>query len=100
MKKYIALFLVLALLGLCACGGNSDTPNTSLSDQEKKDIATACIDQSVDVLLDKIGQPASSDYVPSCLDPDGGAEDGELSYGTFTVYTYRKGDTETVVDVE
>lgn len=110
MKKIISLFLVsLALLSLCACGESNPentTPSTQastekvLTAEEKKALATQCVDQSVDTLYNKIGKPQSSDYAPSCLDPDGGAEDGELVYDGFTVYTYRKDGTETVVDVE
>lgn len=110
MKKMISLLLVsLMMLGLCACGeGNGEensTPPTITSEkeltaQEKKDLAMDCVDLSVDTLYEKIGEPVSSDYAPSCLDPDGGAEDGELIYDGFTVYTYRKNGTETVVDVE
>lgn len=110
MKKILSLLLVsIALLSLCACGnGNqeSTTPSTQastekvLTAEEKKALAMDCVDLSVDTLYEKIGKPQSSDYAPSCLDPDGGAEDGELVYDGFTVYTLRKGDTETVVDVE
>lgn len=101
MKKLTALLLTLLLLCLCACGNaGSGTESKALTAEEKKALATECIDQSVAVLYEKVGQPVSSDYVPSCLDPDGGAEDGELAYQGFIVYTYRKGDTETVVDVE
>ena len=111
MKKYIALILVLvAMLSLCACGEKPDT-NTETTTQateskkeltveEKKDLALTCVDKTVDELYDLIGQPESSDYAPSCLNPDGGAEDGELYYEGFTVYTYKTADGETIVDVE
>ena len=46
-----------------------------------------------------IGEPGSSDYAPSCLNP-GVGEDGNLYYEGFIVYTYREGDTETVTYVE
>ncbi len=111
MKKYIALFLVLVvMLGLCACGektdGDSNTTTQStesqkdLTAEEKKTLALTCVDKAVAELYKLIGQPDSSDYAPSCLNPDGGAEDGELYYDGFTVYTYKTADGETVVDVE
>lgn len=110
MKKLIALMLALTLtMCLCACGGpaDSDTPETTttapqkeLTAQEKKEAALNCVDKSVEDLYALIGQPESSDYAPSCLNPDGGAEDGELYYDGFTVYTYKTADNETVVDVE
>lgn len=115
MKKYIVLLLVLALaLSLCACGkpAADTTPTTTEGTQQNettgqqtdgttapdlKALAMTCIDKSVDVLYDLIGQPNSSDYAPSCL---GDGEDGNLYYDGFTVYTYREGDTETVSFVE
>ena len=43
------------------------------------------------------GYPSSSSYGPSCM---GDGEDGILSYGSFTVYTFRSADgSETVTDV-
>ena len=108
MKKALSLLLVcFMLLGLCACGeAKPQEPPTDtateneLTAEEKKALAMECVDLDVQTLYEKIGKPVSSDYAPSCLNPDGGAEDGELVYDGFTVYTYRKGDTETVVDVE
>ncbi len=110
MKKYIALLLALIMmLSLCACGakpsGDDNTTQATetkkeLTAEEKKTLALSCVDKSVDDLYELIGQPDDSDYAPSCLNPDGGAEDGELYYDGFTVYTYKTGDSETVVDVE
>lgn len=56
----------------------------------------AFIGQSVSSLYAAIGRPNGSSYAPSCM---GEGEDGELFYNGFTVYTYREGNTETVVDV-
>lgn len=58
--------------------------------------AQAFIGRSASSLIAAIGQPLSRSYAPSCL---GDGEDGELIYSGFTVYTYREGDTETVLDV-
>lgn len=67
-----------------------------MSDFEK---AQSCVDLSVEELYALIGEPESSDYAPSCLNPEAG-EDGNLYYDGFIVYTYREGDTETVSYVE
>ena len=50
-------------------------------------------------LIALIGEPQSSDYAPSCLNP-GVGEDGNLYYEGFTVYTYKEDGVEEVVDVE
>lgn len=63
------------------------------------ELAESCIDQSVEELYALIGEPESSDYAPSCLNPDVG-EDGNLYYDGFIVYTYREGEVETVSYVE
>lgn len=89
--------MCVMMLGLCACD-NGGQSGTTTEQQSPKDLAISCIDQSVDVLIDLIGEPASSDYAPSCLGE--GGEDGNLYYDGFTVYTYREGETETVRDVE
>ncbi len=68
-------------------------------EQTHFELAMTCIDQSVEELYALIGEPESSDYAPSCLNPDVG-EDGNLYYDGFIVYTYREGDTETVSYVE
>ena len=66
------------------------------SDMEK---AESCIGGSVEDLYDLIGEPQSSDYAPSCNGGEG-AEDGNLYYDGFIVYTLKEGDNETVVFVE
>lgn len=63
------------------------------------ELAQSCIDQSVEELYALIGEPESSDYAPSCLNPDVG-QDGNLYYDGFIVYTYREGEVETVSYVE
>lgn len=116
MKKIIAILLVcLSVLWLCACGQSEDggaatpseTTGTVQDNQETGDTAAAdpkvlaqsCEGESVEVLIGLIGQPQSSEYAPSCLNP-GQGEDGMLYYDGFVVYTYKDGDTETVEYVE
>ena len=120
MKKLLTILLTLALLlSLCACGseapettGASDVETTApVADTtapttepttpaaDPKALAESCIDKPLDELIALIGEPQSSDYAPSCLNP-GVGEDGNLYYDGFTVYTYREGDTETVTYVE
>lgn len=66
---------------------------------DAKALAESCIDKSVTELFDLIGEPESSDYAPSCNGGEG-AEDGNLYYDGFIVYTLKEGDIETVVFVE
>lgn len=55
--------------------------------------------QSVDDLIEWLGEPLSREYSSSCL-VDGG-QDGQLRYEGFTVYTLVQPDgTETVYDCE
>ena len=61
--------------------------------------AESCIGKTVEELIALIGEPQSSDYAPSCLNP-GVGEDGNLYYEGFTVYTYKEDGVEEVVDVE
>ena len=68
-----------------------------LSDLEK---AMACKGLSIEELYAAVGEPqAPGDYIPSCLHPNSGGEDGELVYDGFTVYTYRDNTGEIVYDV-
>lgn len=115
MKKIIALLLVcLSVLWLCACGqpedggtaAPSETTGTVQDSQEigdaaadPKALAQSCEGESLEVLFGLIGQPQSSEYAPSCLNP-GQGEDGMLYYDGFVVYTYKEGGTETVEYVE
>ena len=62
-----------------------------------KALAESCIDKEVSELFALIGEPASSEYAPSCLVE---GEDGMLYYDGFVVYTVREGDVETVYYVE
>ena len=122
MKKSAAALLLAALLLLpsCASGdagetgsaGNAANVNinepaqqettgesASLTPEEAKEAALACVGGTTADLYGRIGEPESSDYAPSCLGP---GEDGNLYYDTygFIVYTYRENGEETVRDVD
>lgn len=114
MNKLIMIVLTLALvLSLAACGAaqpaeppasttaaaetTGDAETTEAKDPAE--LAKSCIDKPLSELIALIGEPQSSDYAPSCLNP-GQGEDGMLYYDGFVVYTYKEGDTETVQDVE
>ena len=124
MKKLILIVLsVVLVLSMAACGSaqpaQTSAPGTTAADeitestgavettaapettaaQDPAELAKGCIDKSVAELIAVIGEPQSSDYAPSCLNP-GQGEDGMLYYDGFVVYTYKEGDTETVKDVE
>ena len=107
MKKLLVLLLVaVALLSVSACKGSDTTSSqqggtqsTVSTEKSKKELAESCIDKSVTELKALIGEPESSEYVPSCLSP-GKGEDGNLFYDGFTVYTYRYEGKETVSFVE
>lgn len=115
MKRTVAfLAALLALLTLFGCGNTAPVeteetaPSTTVQTeastgttaaQDKKSLAQSCEGQSVADLFALVGQPDSSEYAPSCLNP-GKGEDGMLYYDGFVVYTYKEGDTETVQYVE
>lgn len=80
-------------------GENTQGEDQVPQDQTPFELAQSCIDLSVEELYALIGEPESSDYAPSCLNPDVG-EDGNLYYDGFIVYTYREGEVETVSYVE
>ena len=58
------------------------------------EIAQKYIDRPLDELIDVIGEPLSSEYVPSCLIQ--GGQDGILQFDGFWVSTIKDGDLETV----
>lgn len=123
MKKMIVAALCLTLL-LAGCGADpqpteatqpttqtdatteAPTETTTEAPTEEtteanslKAQAQSCIGKTVEELIALIGEPQSSDYAPSCLNP-GVGEDGNLYYEGFTVYTYKEDGVEEVVDVE
>lgn len=110
MRLTVALLLVALLLSLCACAQpqtapaetsaqTTQTAGETAGTQDPKALAESCIDGPVADLFALIGQPESSEYAPSCMNP-GVGEDGVLYYDGFVVYTYKEGDTETVDYVE
>ena len=125
MKKYLSLLLCLVcLLSLCACGGKEEQPRSTPAptaapavetapapvvveteapapavapEKSAFELAKALEGESVDALLETVGEPVSrEDYAPSCL---GDGEDGLWHYADFDVYTYREGDSESVYAV-
>ena len=127
MKRVISLLVLLALaLTLCACGSapakesekpanmQSSLPGTSSAAEEPEESAEPAAegdsaaeeavlaarklkDRPVSELFAVIGEPVSEDAAPSCMGP---GEDVNLSYDGFTVYTYKDGDSQIVVDAE
>ena len=125
MKRIISLLLCLALaLALCACGSEktsekpanmqSTLPGTAAVEETAKETPTPVIDKEaalekaiktveklkgrpVSELYEAIGEPLSEDAAPSCMGP---GDDVNPYYDGFTVYTYKEGKEQTVVDVE
>ena len=61
------------------------------------EIAQEYIDRPLEELIGAIGEPLSSAYGPSCLIQ--GAQDGQLQYDGFWIYSVKDGEMETVKDV-
>ena len=125
MKRVICLLLcLLAVLALCACGSakesekpadmQSSLPSTAAVEEEATESAEPVSDEAaaareavqkalklknrpVSELYDAIGEPESEDAAPSCMGP---GEDVNLYCDGFTVYTYKEGNEQTVVDAE
>jgi hypothetical protein len=77
-------------------------PETSMEpegafDEEKYAIALTLIGETVEDLYEAIGYPEYQDYGPSCLEP--GAEDGQLDYAGFSVFTLVQDQVETITEV-
>lgn len=67
---------------------------------DPRDVALGLIGQDVNALIAAVGEPYSSNYLPSCINMNG-AMDGYLDFGTFAVYTVRYADGfESILDVE
>ena len=76
----------------------TEVPTEAAPAADQKSLAESCVDKDISELYALIGEPASSEYAPSCLVE--GGEDGSLYYDGFVVYTTREGDVETVYYVE
>lgn len=124
MKKMIVAMLCLTAL-LAGCGADPQPTETTTQPTTQTEATTeaptettteapteetteanslkaqaeSCIGKTVEELIALIGEPQSSDYAPSCLNP-GVGEDGNLYYDGFTIYTYKEDGVEEVVDVE
>ena len=72
----------------------SSTPDPTIAQRREK--AILFLEKDVEDLIGELGEPLERSYAPSCL---GDGEDGILVYEGFTVYTYREGGRETVIDV-
>lgn len=59
--------------------------------------AKSFIDQDAQLLLDALGEPQERLYEASCSGP---GDDGIWLYDGVTVFTYREGGVETIVDAE
>ena len=126
-KMLCLCLAAVLLLSLCACGAKTAEPSptpaqaamtpppgmdaslpgtatTAPADEAPADsnaetlrIAQSLIDESVDKLLEALGEPDFVDHAPSCIGP---GEDGEYHFGSVVVYTYRDDSGEVVKDVE
>ena len=72
-------------------------PEAPAFDEEKYEIALKLIGADVEELYQAIGYPEYQDYGPSCLEP--GAEDGQLDYEGFSVFTLVQDQVETITEV-
>jgi len=107
----VILFSIVLAILLSACGpANSpaatpaptaeavpETVSPAVPEVDAKELAVSMIDKEVSELIAVIGEPVSSDYAKSCL---GNGDDGELVFDGFTVYTYKEGNSEIIIDVE
>lgn len=123
MKKFVWILLAVVMaVSLVACGQDNNQTSQSAQTQEStqqsqessqqssadtqvssqadlKTLAEGCIDKPLADLIALIGEPESSEYADSCLNPGVGV-DGILFYDGFVVYTYREGEEEVVTYVE
>lgn len=76
---------------------NKENATDKKASAPTKSDAQAYIGKSASSLISDIGAPLSTSYSSSCL---GDGEDGELKYNGFTVYTYKEGNNENVIDVD
>ena len=72
-------------------------PEETAFDEEKYEAALKLVGAQVEELYEAIGYPEYQDYGPSCLEP--GAEDGQLDYAGFSVFTLVQDQVETITEV-
>ena len=70
-----------------------DVTEAPTAKEEALQIAKSFEGKDLSELVAVLGEPLSSEYVPSCL---GNGKDGELKYDGFIVYTTQKGSAETI----
>ena len=75
----------------------SAQPEDTGIDDEKYQTALGLVGKVVEELYEAIGYPEYQDYGPSCLEP--GAEDGQLDYVGFSVFTLVQDQVETITEV-
>lgn len=71
-------------------------PDVTEAPSEKEEtlaLAKSFEGKDLSELVAVLGEPLSSEYVPSCL---GNGKDGELKYDGFIVYTTQQGSAETI----
>ena len=117
-KLILSILCLICALLLIGCGNSAPAeapapsqpaetavPSASLPDAGLEpageptpfEIAQEYIDRPLEELIDAIGEPLSSAYGPSCLIQ--GAQDGQLQYDGFWIYSVKDGEMETVKDV-
>ena len=70
-----------------------DVTETPSPQEEALALAKSFEGRDLSELVAVLGEPLSSEYVPSCL---GNGKDGELKYDGFIVYTTQQGSAETI----
>ena len=117
-KLILSILCLICALLLIGCGNSAPAeapapsqpaetavPSATLPDASLEpageptpfEIAQEYIDRPLEELIDAIGEPLSSAYGPSCLIQ--GAQDGQLQYDGFWIYSVKDDEMETVKDV-
>ena len=106
MNKYVKIFLLLAISALLIFGAVACNKDDVKNDEENEENTSAGIfsvraqginielEKNADKVLEKLGEPLSSNYVASC--GEGVGEQWVYSYSSVFVYTVKDGDNETI----
>ena len=110
MNKYVKIFLLFALsalliFGAVACNDNNTKNEEQNKEQNEENTSVGIFsvraqginierEKTADKVLEKLGDPLSSNYVASC--GEGAGEQWVYSYSSIFVYTVKDGDNETV----